>query len=165
VSTPVSPRPARPASGQILHLAARFYTDEDIPLALAPLLAAGGHDVVTTHALGRAGMHDGAQLLFAARDGRTLITHNEADYVLLHRPWQLWAEAWRTWPSTAPGASGAAIPRHGGILVLPQYHGLARAVRLDRWQQAIGHLVTSGRPLDNELYAWRLVQWDYYPWP
>jgi hypothetical protein len=144
---------------------ARFYTDEDIPLALGPLLAAGGHDVVTTRALGRAGVHDGDQLLFAARDGRALITHNEADYVLLHQAWQLWAGAWRNWPPTAPGAPMAAAPGHGGILVLPQAHSLARAVRLERWRQAIEELVASGRPLDNELYAWRLARWDRYPWP
>jgi predicted nuclease of predicted toxin-antitoxin system len=54
----------------------RLYTDEDIPSRAVAMLRAGGANVLTTAEAGNNGKDDTAQVAFAARKGRVLITRN-----------------------------------------------------------------------------------------
>jgi Domain of unknown function (DUF5615) len=47
-------------------------------------------------------------LLYAARRGRLLLTHNYDDFVLLFRAWHRWGETWQVNQS------------HAGIIICPQ---------------------------------------------
>jgi len=71
------------------------------------LLVVDGHDVVTARDLSGERLPDDAQLLLAVRSKRTFVTHNRADFKMLH-------DAWVTWPA----ACGMSLPRHPGILVM-----------------------------------------------
>ena len=115
---------------------AGIYTDQPVALEVAEILRADRHHVVTTRDLGREGATDDAQLLTAAQLGLVLLTHDIADYVLLH-------DAWRRW-STA----GGVVPRHAGILITPQ-----------RWPPSqiadeVNRFLNTGPVLSNELYRW-----------
>lgn len=85
-----------------------IYSDQNVALEVVDLLRARGHRVVTTRDLGREGATDDAQLLTAVEHGLTLLTHDIADYVLLHDAWRRWSRAWNV------------APRHEGILIVPQ---------------------------------------------
>jgi hypothetical protein len=71
------------------------------------LLGREGHDVVSARDLSSERLPDDAQLLATVRSDRVFVTHNRADFKLLH-------DAWLTWPA----AFGLALPSHPGILVL-----------------------------------------------
>ena len=86
---------------------ARLYLDSDVSVRLAPLLRAAGHDTATTEELGQRRATDDKQLLTAVQEGRTVVTHNRKDFLLLH-------DAWRRWPT----ALGTQFPPHAGNLVL-----------------------------------------------
>ncbi|MBE0608959.1 MAG: DUF5615 family PIN-like protein [Dehalococcoidia bacterium] len=63
------------------------YLDEDslhrrVARALRP-----DHDVVTTLEAGNAGLSDEDQLGYCARQGRAIVTANQADFARLHRDW------------------------------------------------------------------------------
>jgi hypothetical protein len=45
------------------------------------------HDVVTTLEAGNAGFSDEDQLEYCARQGRVIVTANQADFARLHRDW------------------------------------------------------------------------------
>ncbi len=62
----------------------RVYIDEDIPFSFAQSLLNRGVDVVTTQQAGNSGMSDAEQLQYAAKEGRTIFTHNKRDFRLLH---------------------------------------------------------------------------------
>ena len=49
------------------------------------------------------------QLLYTTDQDRTFVTHNRADYFLLHDAWHQWSQAW-----------GVPAPRHASILALDQ---------------------------------------------
>ena len=57
----------------------RFFTDEDIHRAVASQLRAAGFDALSAPEAGRLGEEDEAQLIWAAREGRVLVTFNVAD--------------------------------------------------------------------------------------
>ena len=129
---------------------AGIYTDNDVPLRVAPLLRARGHDVTTTRDLGRTAARDDDQLLLAAQRGWTLVTHNRRDYELLHDAWRRWFSAF------------GIVEMHAGILVLPQKPQLSA----EQIAQEVDALLTSGAPLANELYRWqRLGGWLRRPVP
>jgi len=94
---------------------ARFYLDEDIPLALADLLRVNGHTVTTTRDERRLGSLDPEQLLFAANGGLTLVTHNRKDFARLHEAWLIWARDW------------GVARSHAGIIVLGRARGKSPA--------------------------------------
>ena len=85
-----------------------FYLDHDVSRHLATALRASSHSVVTTFELGAERQPDGEQLLIAATNRWILLTHNRADFELLHDAWLRWSAAWDI------------TPTHAGILVLPQ---------------------------------------------
>lgn len=97
---------------------AAFYCDEDVTLALVPLLRERGHSATDTDTEGRKGAPDSHQVLYAAERGWTFLTHNRDDYRLLHDAWLLWSYRW------------GVMPRHSGILILSQRTGAAINVEL-----------------------------------
>ena len=102
------------------------------------MLRVTGHDVVTARELGLEHASDDEHLLTAAQQVRILVSHNRADFVLLHDAWQRWASAWQV---------GA---RHGGILILPQQLSVTRIA------EVLANLLEAGPPMDNELHEWRV---------
>lgn len=63
---------------------ASLYLDHDVAVRLVPSLAARGHSVRHARDEGQARAGDEAILLYAARQGWILVTHNRADFRLLH---------------------------------------------------------------------------------
>lgn len=61
----------------------KLYLDEDVDVLVAELLRAYGFDVLTTRDAARLAQTDDAQLAYAASEGRTLLTHNRADFEAL----------------------------------------------------------------------------------
>lgn len=90
---------------------ARFSLDENVSGQLGPLLEARGHEARSAKQLGLLGAEDYEQIRLAARQGRILVTHDEDDFRLLHGAWRTWFAEWGTPP----------LPRHGGILSIPQF--------------------------------------------
>ncbi len=88
-----------------------FHVDNDVSLRLGPLLRERGDHVTSTHTRGEMRAGDEQQLLTALDLQASLLTHNYADFVLLHRAWQLWTARWKI-----------AEP-HPAIVVLLQGHG------------------------------------------
>jgi Domain of unknown function (DUF5615) len=67
--------------------ASRFFTDEDIYGAVAPALRRNGVDAISTSEAARRGESDESQLLFASREGRTIVTFNVAHFAAMHAIW------------------------------------------------------------------------------
>ena len=59
----------------------KFYLDEDLPPAVAGALRRRGIDVQTTMDAGNRHLSDWAQLEYAAKGGRCLVTRNVRDFV------------------------------------------------------------------------------------
>ena len=57
--------------------------DEDVWPGMAMALRDRGIDAISVHELGRTGLSDQEQLVFAVQEGRALLTHNIADFVSL----------------------------------------------------------------------------------
>ena len=76
---------------------ARLYVNENFPLDVVTHLRALGHDVLTTHEVGKSnqGIEDEAVLRFAIETNRCIVTINRKDFMRLHR----------------------VMPRHEGIIV------------------------------------------------
>lgn len=114
-----------------------FYADENISFALNDALRLQGHAVFTTRDERRLGATDGSQLLYAADRGWIVLTHNRADFTMLHDAWHLWTHAWRV------------KPKHAGIVVLeqvdPSRHAEIAMLTHDLCQQT---------PLLNTLFDW-----------
>lgn len=66
---------------------ARFYANENFPLAVVQELRRLGHDVLTTMEAGQAGeaIPDEQVLVFAREASRAVLTLNRRDFVRLHR--------------------------------------------------------------------------------
>ena len=66
---------------------ARFYTDENFPLAVVKLLRSFGYDVLTALEAGNANrkIPDEDVLAFAIRNERAILTRNRRDFIRLHR--------------------------------------------------------------------------------
>jgi len=66
-----------------------LYLDEDFELTLLNPLRARGHKVFCSRDEGMNESSDEEQLAFAAQNGWVIVTHNVADFVILHN--QYWA--------------------------------------------------------------------------
>ncbi len=124
-----------------------FYADENVSSLLSTALHAHGHTVFATFDEGRAGATDGSQLLYAADREWIILTHNRADFIMLHDAWHLWARAWHV------------ESEHAGIVVL-------EPVRSPRHAEiaALIHDVCQRHPLTNTLFAWqRTTGWERNP--
>ncbi len=66
---------------------ARFYADEQFPVAVVRFLRSFGHDVLTVQEAGNAnqGIPDEDVLAFAGNNNRTILTLNRDDFIALHR--------------------------------------------------------------------------------
>lgn len=126
---------------------AAFYCDEDVSVALVPLLRDRGHAATDTRTERRKGSPDPHQLLYAAERGWVFLTHNREDYRLLHDAWLLWSHRW------------GVAPAHNGILVLDQTLNPAVNAEL---VHALIRTVTE--PMHNSMYTWTPTRgWRRFP--
>ncbi|MCP4608493.1 MAG: hypothetical protein GY845_07250 [Planctomycetes bacterium] len=65
----------------------RLYLDADVNIRLARNLRQVNYDCVSAHEVGNSGLDDESQLTFAAREDRTLLTHNIQDFVPIFERW------------------------------------------------------------------------------
>lgn len=63
----------------------KLYFDEDMSAIVAAKLRKIGWDVLTTQQAGNSGKSDVAQLEYASREGRILVTRNYADFQEIHQ--------------------------------------------------------------------------------
>ena len=66
---------------------ANLYFDEDVSVLLARILNGRGFNVQTARDAGMLGKGDREQLLYAAKENRTILTHNRQDFEELHLVW------------------------------------------------------------------------------
>ncbi|MGH2557461.1 MAG: DUF5615 family PIN-like protein [Thermomicrobiales bacterium] len=119
---------------------ASIYLDEDNGRTMARLLRTHGHDVIWGKEYQTPGTTDELHLISAVLTGRIFVTHNERDFVLLHRAWVAW-----------PRALNIPWPVHRGILVIPQPPTLPivqAATQVDAFLRA-------GPSLANAYYIWK----------
>ncbi|MGV3659087.1 MAG: DUF5615 family PIN-like protein [Prosthecobacter sp.] len=91
---------------------ARLYANENFPVEAVHRLRELGHDVLTTHDIGKSnqGIEDDSVLQFAVETGRCVITINRKDFIRLHR----------------------SNPQHAGIIICTQNRDFASfAARID----------------------------------
>lgn len=62
-----------------------LYTDEDVYGQVAGQIRARGYDALSTFEANNQGLGDAEQLEFAISQGRTILTHNTADFESLHQ--------------------------------------------------------------------------------
>jgi hypothetical protein len=62
-----------------------LYLDEDVDVLIAELLRGRGFSVTATRDAGQLGCTDAEQLAYAAREQKTLVTHNRAHFEALAR--------------------------------------------------------------------------------
>jgi len=68
-------------------VAARLYLDADVDVLLARLLRDEGYDAITAVEANLRTANDEEQLLYAAREGRVLLTYNIRHLAPLHNEW------------------------------------------------------------------------------
>jgi len=61
----------------------KVYLDEDLSPAIADILRRNGMDAISTHEAGTVQLDDRAQLAYATREGRTIVTANVVDFIEL----------------------------------------------------------------------------------
>ena len=66
---------------------AKLYANENFPVEVVNHLRELGHDVLTTHEMGKSnqGIEDDVVLRFATEAGRCVVTINRKDFMRLHR--------------------------------------------------------------------------------
>ena len=66
---------------------ARLYANENFPVEVVEHLRVMGHDVLTTHDVGKSNqsIEDDAVLKFATHNQRCVVTINRKDFIRLHR--------------------------------------------------------------------------------
>src|SRR5689334_20251486 len=85
----------------------RLYLDEDMSLRLVKALSDLGFDAFSADS-GYKGLYDADQLLVSRSLDRVFITNNTGDFLLLHRAWVAWSNAWGL----------AEVARHPGLLLI-----------------------------------------------
>lgn len=115
---------------------ARLYVDHNVSRWVVTALRAIGHSVVTAREQGLHQAGDEENLLFATRTDRIVVTHDVADFMMLHRAWLLWSSEWGVNPS------------HPGILVVYQSIRPVMAQEVDQF-------LHRRLALTNRLYRWR----------
>jgi hypothetical protein len=95
----------------------KVYLDEDLSSAIADILRRNGIDALTAHESGTVQLTDRAQLAYATREGRPIVTANVVDFI------QLAHEA------------VATNTEHAGIILVPssfrgdEFQAIADAIR------------------------------------
>ena len=124
---------------------ASCYLDADVSVHVTPLLHRGGHGATTADAMGLKTAGDDEQLEVAVRNGWIVVTHNRADFRLLHNAWRRFARLWQVQAN------------HSGILVVR--HGTPSAIASN-----VLAFLALGVPIANELYEWTPSRgWVRYP--
>jgi hypothetical protein len=90
-------------------VAITYYTDEDLQYDLGAAFRSEGNDAETVKDHRTFGWSDARQLFLAVDLGRTMITSNKKDFILLHEALALWH---RRWAVSQP-------LRHHGIIIVP----------------------------------------------
>ena len=75
-------------SGPKSPLFIRLYLDEDVHKRVSSALRLRGFDVVSAHEIGRWGLSDEEQMMYATAEERAILTFNTTDFLLLHRDWR-----------------------------------------------------------------------------
>ena len=94
----------------------KVYLDEDLSPTIAVLLRKRGVDATSAHDIGNSQLADRAQLEYATREGRAIVTRNVVDFLLLARD------------------VVATNTRHAGIVLVPssfrgdEYQRIADAI-------------------------------------
>lgn len=94
----------------------KVYLDEDLSPTVALLLRQRGVDAASAHDVGNSQLGDRAQLEYAAREGRAIVTRNVADFLRLAHD------------------AVAANTAHAGIVLVPssfrgnEYDAIAEAI-------------------------------------
>ncbi len=83
----------------------KVYLDEDLSPGIALLLRRRGIDATSAHEVGNSQLEDRAQLAYATREGRAIVTRNVVDLLRLAR------------------AAVATNTRHAGIVLVPSSLG------------------------------------------
>jgi hypothetical protein len=87
-----------------------LYLDEDVSGDTGRRLISLGDDALDARGVLEHATKVHQHLAMATRLGRVLVTHNAADYLLVHLAWREWFEEFVESPR----------PEHAGILLLPQ---------------------------------------------
>lgn len=116
---------------------ASLYLDNNLSPLLAGELQALGHTAFHARTLGYRHAKDFEHLVFAARLGAILVTH-DLHFALLHGAWRFWTATW-------------GIPEHqSGILIIPdQWSYLLAAAELDQFVRGRGTLIDAA-------YHWQM---------
>lgn len=109
----------------------RIYLDEDLSPSIALLLRQHDVDATSTHEVGNSQLQDRAQLEYATREGRAIVTTNVVDFLRLARD------------------AVATNTRHAGIVLVPssfrgdEYQAIADAIvdELQPYPQGLEGLV------------------------
>jgi hypothetical protein len=64
-----------------------LYADEDVHKAFAREVRRRGFNAISVDEEKRRGIDDDQQLEYAASQGRTILTHNQRDFIPLHERW------------------------------------------------------------------------------
>ena len=120
-----------------------LYANHNFARPAVEALRRRGYDVVASREIALDRAFDDEQLLYAARTGRVLLTHDVEDYQLLHDAWRRWAVEW------------GVERHHAGILILPQeWPHERKASEIDRF-------LRTGPDLVNQLYRWQpITDWQ-----
>lgn len=120
-----------------------IYLDENVADGLGAALRARGLDLLTTTEAERKGATDPQQLLFALDTDRLLVTHNNADFRMLHEALVIWAGRWGVLDRV----------RHRGILIIDQGKPRRGGLSILTMVGIVEALATE-LPLDNRLFVW-----------
>lgn len=105
----------------------KVYLDEDLSPSIALLLRQRGVDATSAHEVGNGQLEDRAQLVYATREGRAIVTRNVVDFIRLARD------------------AVATNTRHGGIVLL------ASGFRGDEYQAIADAIVAGLKPYPHGL--------------
>jgi len=100
----------------------KLYLDEDLSRAIAALLRKRGMDVSAAQEVGSIQLDDRAQLAYATREGRAIVTANVVDFIELAHE------------------AVATNTEHAGILLVPS------SFRADEFQAIADAIVEAVRP-------------------
>ena len=68
-------------------LSIRLYLDADVDVKLATNLCEAGYDCISARQVGNEALDDESQMVFAANEGRVLVTHNIRHFVPIFERW------------------------------------------------------------------------------
>jgi hypothetical protein len=105
----------------------KVYLDEDLSQSIAVILRQRGVDATSAHEVGTTQLVDRAQLEYATREGRAIITRNAVDFIALARD------------------AVATNTRHAGIVLVPS------SFRGDEYQAIADAIVAALKPYRKDL--------------